>query len=673
MEIQLSHVMTKEPPMKSSCTFATRALAVAISLALWLPGPAAAAGTVVRGQAGNAVLPGNLAGASSVAAVPLRLDAMGLQGKLNIPSQSRASLTPVPTIQGNMVEAVVAESVLAVPQAVVGAAQTGPVESAAAADEGSVLKQAQAIMVQPGRFAQSAQRMSPSAQAAVKSLLSSQQDAKAADLPAAEFSGPGPWAKVQDIGRRVANQMGLPEGIPQSWIHQLNKMDRSMSPEANRLRDVVQRTGFRTVALNKEILDNHNDKYTTQLVRGPITDQSQSGRCWLFAGLNMIRSALIAEKRVPKDFEFSQNYLHFFNMLEKCNRQLEQATEILLARSVGVNIPKNVLLARLTGGLGDGGWDQWFQFLVSKYGLVPRGAMPETPSSMSTSFMTQELENTLAASVQALVEKTRGLKPVAAAKAALRIRSDALARVWRILDTHLGTPPSDFEYRQDGQREKVGLARVSPATVVRYTPQQFSQKFVQFDPADYVTVTNYPGKKKNGVFTIERSAIGAAMPGQDKFDLRFINVGEKRLEELVTASIQGGQPVYFGADVGQDVDYKSGIMHPKIYDRAPVYGFAQDEHERLSRTAATRLQVLGPNHAMAITGFDRPNPQGPVVKFQVENSWGGGVGSRGIFHMYRDWMHRNVFDLLIHKKFLNPGEVKAWKGEAKVIDENDMI
>lgn len=46
-----------------------------------------------------------------------------------------------------------------------------------------------------------------------------------------------------------------------------------------------------------------------------ITAQEQSGRCWLFAALNILREK-VAEKCKLDEFELSQNYLSFYDKLE---------------------------------------------------------------------------------------------------------------------------------------------------------------------------------------------------------------------------------------------------------------------------------------------------------------------------------------------------------------------
>ncbi|MGN1262054.1 MAG: C1 family peptidase, partial [Candidatus Enteromonas sp.] len=59
---------------------------------------------------------------------------------------------------------------------------------------------------------------------------------------------------------------------------------------------------------------------------GDVCNQKRSGRCWMFAGLNVIR-VILAEKLNVKSIELSQSYLQFYDKLEKANFFLEKGLE----------------------------------------------------------------------------------------------------------------------------------------------------------------------------------------------------------------------------------------------------------------------------------------------------------------------------------------------------------
>ncbi len=469
----------------------------------------------------------------------------------------------------------------------------------------------------------------------------------------------------------------LAEAVPIKWVERMLKEGKAADPQTQRLREVVQRMGFSNAALNSAIIKAHNDRYTVQTAQGASTNQKPSGRCWIFAGLNMMRSSLIAEGKVPANFEFSENYLHFFNMLEKSNRYLEGVIKkTYSAGGKKTKLSGNELRSAFEPSIGDGGWYEYFMFLVSKYGVVPKDAMPETKSSESTGPMLAELKRQLAESARELLLEAQAVAKegteLTEAQYLERVRvakERALGGIWNILATHLGDPPGEFEYRADAKNERKGNVVLTPTTVTSFTPQKFAQDFVKFDARDYVVVATSSAHEM-GVFEQKKSAIGPAEAGQSEFDIRFMNVGIARLEQLAIASIEGGHPLWFAADVSKDVDHATGIMHPEIYQRAPIYN---TESLKLNRALASFFGVTSPNHAMLLTGLDRPDPNGPVVKFKNENSWGDAVGTKGTYHLYREWFEQNVFQIIVHRKFLSPEELKAWNGKALQLGENDQL
>lgn len=535
------------------------------------------------------------------------------------------------------------------------AAQAANVRSApsraAAVRPAAATRPAEAARAQAQPAPQSAAAAVAGAAAAV------QQTAAVAVAPAANEAVGTAMTSFYDAGEK--------KGVPAAWVDAMIGVSQNAAPGAVRLGDVVQRNGFRDVALNREIIQRHSDQYTHEIPSGDVTNQEQSGRCWIFAGLNMIRSMLISSGKVSDEFQFSENYLHFFNMLEKANRHIETATDKLYRRrSPREDFGAVERRMTATPSLGDGGWSEYFMFLVSKYGLVPKSAMSETFSSASTATLLKELDDSLAATSAELMANAQKFKAKKAPDLSQEIKSRGMGRVWKILAAHLGTPPKSFDYRETKKERKKGKVVVTPTRVKNYTPKSFAKGFVRFKPEDYVSVSAYPGKKEGTVYEMKDSGIGAARPGEPRYDIRFLNVSSARLEELTVTALKGGQPAWFAADVHRDVDYETGIMHPGLFQRDAVYQLRPSEQSpALSRKERAYFSRITPNHAMLLTGFDRPKRGGPVVKFKVENSWGDEIGQEGIFHMYREWFADNVFEVVVHKKFLSPAEQKLLQGK----------
>jgi bleomycin hydrolase len=57
---------------------------------------------------------------------------------------------------------------------------------------------------------------------------------------------------------------------------------------------------------------NHVFQHKVEIEGKPVTNQKNTGRCWLFATLNVIRVPFV-KKHNLEEFEFSQNYLFFWD------------------------------------------------------------------------------------------------------------------------------------------------------------------------------------------------------------------------------------------------------------------------------------------------------------------------------------------------------------------------
>jgi bleomycin hydrolase len=148
----------------------------------------------------------------------------------------------------------------------------------------------------------------------------------------------------------------------------------------------VTRNGVNAASVDDRIVRSAKPTFSIDLDAGDITNQKHSGRCWMFAGLNVLRKIALTKLNV-KNLELSQPYLQFFDKLEKANcfldRIIEQADQ-------PTNSRENMYVFQTT--IGDGGYWSNFVSLVTKYGVVPLDAMPETAVSNNTDELNVVLE-----------------------------------------------------------------------------------------------------------------------------------------------------------------------------------------------------------------------------------------------------------------------------------------
>lgn len=417
-------------------------------------------------------------------------------------------------------------------------------------------------------------------------------------------------------------------------LDDINSFQRAFEsqPSLRASLNAVTKTSVRAIAMNREAVVRCNHTFSHVVKAGEATSQNASGRCWLFAGLNTMRMAA-AEAMNLENFELSQNYLMFWDKLEKANYFLESILETLDEPT-----DSRLIMWLVQSPIQDGGqWDM-FANLVRKYGVVPKEVMPETESSSNTGVMNQLITLKLREYACALRKASREGVPVEELRAR---KEEMLAEVYRMLCIHLGVPPRTF-FWQWRDKDKVfhrdGIL----------TPHEFMEKYVKPDLDSMVCLIHCPqsSKQYNTVYTIQY--LGNVVEGDI---IRYLNVELDVMKQAAVQMIKDGKPVWFGCDVGKMFDRDLGLMDMDLYEFEPIYGlqFGLDKAERLDYGQSAM------NHAMVFTGVDLDEQDRPI-KWRVENSWGDKPGNKGFMVMTDRWFDEYNYEVAVEKKYL-PAEL----------------
>jgi len=413
-----------------------------------------------------------------------------------------------------------------------------------------------------------------------------------------------------------------------------------MDPHTRAIYNAITNNNTSQLALNRDILRQHNELFSHKIKTKGITAQKSSGRCWLFAGLNVMRPAVI-EKYKLENFEFSQNYLAFWDKMEKANCYLEYMIEL------GKRDPLDRELEKLISNpFSDGGWWEYVVALVDKYGVVPKDVMPETHSSGNTGSMNAVIRRKLKADTLKLRKLCSEGKPLEEIRAA---KKRMLAEVYRMLVMNLGQPPTEFRWRYEDKDSKLSEIRT-------YTPRSFYKEWVDVDLGQYVNICNDPTQEYDKHYRLAR-----LRNVYEREDVHYANVEIAVLKELAMKSVLDDQPVWFAADVGQDQDRKHGIMAVGLYDYGPIYGAdtKMTKAERLLYREGTA------NHAMVFVGVDVEN--GKPVKWLVENSWGKEAGHEGYWTLYDSWFDEHVYGVIVKKAYVPNHVLNIYKQDPVVL------
>lgn len=424
--------------------------------------------------------------------------------------------------------------------------------------------------------------------------------------------------------------------------------------------NAVTNNAIDKLALNRRVIAGEDGHFSHKIKTKGITNQKSSGRCWMFAGLNVMRPKVIHEQGL-ESFEFSTAYLQFWDKMEKSNLYLEDIIELRDAD----RLDREWLLVN-EWMVGDGGWWNYVVELIGKYGVVPASVMPETHSSENTGTMNEVLERLLRAEANLILAASREGKKVAELR---EIKRESLAKVYRFLTINLGEPPTEFEwrYRTKSKEEADNTGGESSETALppveekvsawrTFTPQTFYREFVGLDLADYVCLYHDPSQEMDEHYRFHRAR---NMAGAS--EMNFVNVSIDEMKEAGVKSVLGNEPMWFAVNMGFDQSSEHGLMEVDLFDYETLFGLD------LGMTKADRgiFGAGASNHAMTLMGVDLKD--GQPQKWLVENSWGDAKGRKGQWTLSDEWFSEHVYTIIVNKEHVLPQTLATFEKEAKVL------
>ena len=376
-----------------------------------------------------------------------------------------------------------------------------------------------------------------------------------------------------------------------------------------------------TNADNLAMIDTH---FSHRVRTKGITDQQQSGRCWLFTGLNVLRAKMIDDLDLPS-LVFSHNYLFFYDQLEKCNLFLQGVID-----TKHLPMEDRQVEWLFKNPLSDGGQFTGVSNLVMKYGVVPSEVMPENYQTNNTTQVSNLLKLKLREFGLILRNQKDRRAPVA-------LKTEMLKKIYSMLVRAYGVPPTEFEWTR---HDKDG----NPVETKRYTPQSFyAEYFGDIDlEKDFVMVMNDPSREYYKVYEIEYDR-----HVYDGDNWLYLNLPIDEVKALAIASIKDNTAMYFSCDVGKYLLSKKGTLDIQNFDYESLMGveFPMNKEERV-RTFAS-----GSSHAMTLIAVDL-DEDGNAKKWMVENSWGPSSGWKGNLIMTDEWFEEYMFRVVVDKKYI---------------------
>ena len=437
-------------------------------------------------------------------------------------------------------------------------------------------------------------------------------------------------------------------GIRNATLQQIVKAQNGSANKAlfnaianNNIDDLVKNPA------NQAPVDTH---FSIETPKQSIHNQKSSGRCWMFSGFNVLRSNFAKNDKQGRVVEFSQDYLFFYDQLEKANLMLQGVID---TGKKSIEDPQVQFFFK--NPINDGGTFCGVADLAEKYGLAPMSAQPETFSSNNTSKMSKLISSKL---------REYGLelrKMVAQGKksSAIQARKDEmLATVYHMLSLTLGEPVKEFTYAfRDKDGKQVGEAK-------KYTPKSFYEETVGHSlNGTFLMVMNDPRRPYHKTYEVEYDR-----HTYDGHNWKYLNLPMEEIAQLAIASLKDGHKMYSSYDVGKQLDRKRGYLALDNFDYGSLFGtsFPMNKAERISTFDS------GSTHAMTLTAVDL-DANGKPVKWKVENSWGADNGFSGCFIMTNDWFNEYMFRLVVDKKYASEQLLKEFDQKPTMLTTDDPL
>ncbi len=374
--------------------------------------------------------------------------------------------------------------------------------------------------------------------------------------------------------------------------------------------------------------------FSIDLKQGDITNQRQSGRCWIFSALNTFRYEIIRKYNL-KSFELSQNYLFFYDKLEKSNFFLES-----ILATTEEPVDGRLISFLYSDPLGDGGqWDMLAN-LVVKYGVVPISEYPDSENAKNSRWMDEYLTSKLR---EDATELRNAALNGESEDMLSQMKDGMMSEIYRILAISLGEPPKVFDLtlrsKDDNVIQEFGI-----------TPVEFFEKYVGIDLKNRVSLINAPDRPFDSMYTVKY--LGNVIEGSP---VSYLNLDIDIIKNAAVAQLKDGFPVWFGSDCRKFLARKEGVFDRKSLD---MEGLLNTTY-KFKKADRLKYYDSAMNHAMVITGvnFDK---EGKPDRWKIENSWGEDVGVKGYYVASDSWFDEFVYQVVVDKKYLDEEVIKLF-------------
>lgn len=329
-----------------------------------------------------------------------------------------------------------------------------------------------------------------------------------------------------------------------------------------------------------------------------VRDQGMSGTCWCFSSLAILESGLLNQGIAHPDL-----------------------SEMFVVRNVYLEKAKNYILRQGFTRFSEGAFGHDIFPVIVKYGIVPLSVYPNTLTGGKINHSGFD------AKLKKYLDSVLVKMPIAPGWEKNYIK---------MLDEKFGAPPEKFTF--EGKE---------------YTPVEFSEKVLKFNPDDYIGLTSFTHHPYYKPFNVE-------VPDNYSGGL-FYNITIQELIDAAKYAVLNGYTVGWDADVSNpNFDQRGGWAYNPKKETGP-YEAVDPDAEEISYSQDSRQELFEnlttqDDHLMHIVGL-KETGKGKTF-FYVKNSWGPLGPFKGFLNVSETYFGINTITLILPKAGLS-SELKS--------------
>lgn len=396
----------------------------------------------------------------------------------------------------------------------------------------------------------------------------------------------------------------------------------------------ITRNGLENTCIYRQIIIENQPIFNIELPESKRYDQEDSYKCWIYAGINVIKHNIAKNLNIDiMNLELSNTYISFFDKLEKSNNTYENIIEL---ENVDLDyIHKEKVMQYC---VAEGGYWQWFVAIINKYGIVPMNFMPDNIESKNYQKITEIFTEKVKKDITYLLKLKSNNEDIENLR---KIKDRFLQENYNLLSKILGEPCSKFNYEYKDKNNNYIIYK-------DMTAKEFKNKFLTLDLDDFVSIGNLPMYNKEYYKIYSKKYLGNVYKNSYA---SFLNLPIEDLKKLTIKQLKDGIPVWMGAHIRKFRDKKSGILDIRLYNYRETLDF-----NPLTKEEALNLHDIEMHHAMTFCGVhlleDRP------MRWKIEDSYGDKEKVNGYYIMNDNFFNEFVLSVIIDKKYLSSEQLK---------------